>query len=428
MVFQAFVSCITDEKSVTVTVPGEDVAEYTEQLSQIGVTAKEIGLNGAYHSKRHTGVVEALIHVVEGKNHLQLRYRDSLVYPLRSNANAQTIGTEPLHEVALRTILCKRAHWYQVVKNGVDSLKATTVNPLPIGKGSFVPRVMATRKNVSLSPQAEISQIAELDDRWTDEIAIVGMSCRYPSADSPSDFWDLLCEGKTGIGKISPARFNPADCKDRAKNLEYWGNFLSDDIISTFDHKFFGLSAREAKSMDPQQRIALQVAYEALESSGYYRNGRRPEDVGCYLGVLSVDYEDNVESEDATAFSALGTLRAFVSGRLSHQFGLTGPSVTVDTACSSAAVAIHTACQVSSGRFSSFESVVVSSIRMLIAVSHFWPRIVRWHWLVESMSSRALRCFKTLPGHHSLVQQELQRHLTHLQMAIVVERVPVSSY
>ncbi|KAI8944280.1 beta-ketoacyl synthase [Xylaria longipes] len=340
-----FVSCITDEKSVTVTVPGENIAEYTEQLSQIGVTAKEIGLNGAYHSKRHAEAVEALIRAVKDKDDLQLKYKDSLVYPLRSNANAQTIGTEPLNEVALRTILCNRAHWYQVVKNSVDSLKGTPIHPLTIGKGSFLPRAIATRKNVSLSSQAEASQTTDLDDRWIDEIAIIGMSCRYPSADSPSDFWDLLCGGKTGIGNISPARFNPADCKDRVKNLEYWGNFLSDDVVSTFDHKFFGLSGREAKSMDPQQRIALQVAYEALESSGYYRNGRRPEDVGCYLGVLSVDYEDNVESEDATAFSALGTLRAFVSGRLSHQFGLTGPSVTVDTACSSAAVAIHTACQ-----------------------------------------------------------------------------------
>ncbi|KAI1748007.1 beta-ketoacyl synthase [Xylaria castorea] len=340
-----FVSCIIDEKSVTVTVPGENVAEYTGQLGQVGVTAKEIGLNGAYHSERHAEAVMTLLRVVEDKDDLQLRYKDSLIYSLRSNANAQTIGTEPLHEVALRTILCNRAQWYQVVKNGVDSLEGTPVHPFPIGKGSFVPRAIATRKNVSLSPQAETSQITEPDDRWTDEIAIIGMSCRYPSADSPSEFWDLLCAGKTGISKISPARFNQADCKERVRNLEYWGNFLSDDVVSTFDHKFFGFSGREAKSMDPQQRIALQVAYEALESSGYYRNDRRPEDVGCYLGVLSVDYEDNVESEDATAFSALGTLRAFVSGRLSHQFGLTGPSVTVDTACSSAAVAIHTACQ-----------------------------------------------------------------------------------
>ncbi|KAI0421420.1 beta-ketoacyl synthase [Xylaria grammica] len=340
-----FISCVTDEKSVTVTLPGEGVADYTKQLGQFGVAAKEIGLNGAYHSARHTETAEALIRMINDKDDPRLQYEGELIYPLRSNANSQIMGSEPLHEVAVRTILCNRAHWYQVVRDSLDYLQNTTVHPLPIGKGSFVPTAIASRKNTGPLSQAAPSQAPETGDRWTDEIAVIGMSCRYPSADSPSEFWDLLCGGKTGIGKISPARFNVADCRDRVKNLEYWGNFLGDNVVGTFDHKFFGLSSREAKSMDPQQRIALQVAYEALESSGYYRNESRPDDVGCYLGVLSVDYEDNVESEDATAFSALGTLRAFVSGRLSHQFGLIGPSVTVDTACSSAAVAIHTACQ-----------------------------------------------------------------------------------
>ncbi|KAI1361624.1 beta-ketoacyl synthase [Xylaria arbuscula] len=342
----AFTSCITDEKSVTVTVPARAVAQYTQQLSQIGVTAKEIGLNGAYHSEKHTRAAEALIRIASEQEHLQLQYCSKLVHPLRSNADAQIIRCEPLHDVALKTILCHRAHWYQVMKSSLDCIQtATTVHLHPIGKGSFIPRAITTRKNATLPQHVTTSFASDPDDRWTDEIAIIGMSCRYPSADSPSEFWDMLCGGKTGIGRISPARFDTSECNERVKNLGYWGNFLKDEVVSGFDNKFFGLSSREAKSMDPQQRLALQVAYEALESAGYYRNSARPKDVGCYLGVLSVDYEDNVESEDATAFSALGTLRAFVSGRLSHQFGLTGPSVTVDTACSSAAVAIHTACQ-----------------------------------------------------------------------------------
>ncbi|RWA14363.1 hypothetical protein EKO27_g754 [Xylaria grammica] len=289
----------------------EGVADYTKQLGQFGVAAKEIGLNGAYHSARHTEAAEALIRMLNDKDGLRLQYEGELIYPLRSNANSQIIGSEPLHEVAVRTILCNRAHWYQVVRDSLDYLQNTTVHPLPIGKGSFVPTAIASRKNTGPLSQAAPSQAPETGDRWTDEIAVIGMSCRYPSADSPSEFWDLLCGGKTGIGKISPARFNVVDCRDRVNNLEYWGNFLGDNVVGTFGHKFFGLSSREAKSMDPQQRIALQVAYEALESSGYYRNESRPDDVGCYLGVLSVDYEDNVESEDATAFSALGTLRAF---------------------------------------------------------------------------------------------------------------------
>jgi hypothetical protein len=125
------------------------------------------------------------------------------------------------------------------------------------------------RKNVTLPPQVR-AFASNLDDRWIDEIAIIGMSCRYPSADSPSEFWDMLCGGKTGVSRISPARLNSAECDKRVKNLGYWGNFLKDVIISGFDNKFFGLSSREAGSMDSQQRLALQVAYEALESAGYY--------------------------------------------------------------------------------------------------------------------------------------------------------------
>lgn len=102
--------------------------------------------------------------------------------------------------------------------------------------------------------------------------------------------------------------------------------------------------------MDPQQRLALQVAYEAVESSGYCSlpTSDQERDIGCYLGVGAVDYEGNVASENANAFSATGTLRAFIPGRISHYFGWTGPSMTFDTACSSSAVAISAACKVHS--------------------------------------------------------------------------------
>ncbi|KAK0636982.1 putative non-reducing polyketide synthase [Bombardia bombarda] len=123
------------------------------------------------------------------------------------------------------------------------------------------------------------------------------------------------------------------------------GNFLRNP--DAFDHRFFNISGRDAKSMDPQQRLLLQVSYEALESSGYCSlpENEKLKDAGCYVGVGSVDYQDNVASENANAFSATGTLRAFICGRVSHFFGWTGPSITFDTACSSSAVAIHSACK-----------------------------------------------------------------------------------
>ena len=184
-------------------------------------------------------------------------------------------------------------------------------------------------------------------DKEIEEVAVVGMACRFPQADSLEEFWQLLHSGETSIGKLPIERFNPADISREPSLADFWGNFLRRP--DGFDHSFFGVSGREAKSMDPQQRLALQVAYEALESSGYFGlpSQQKMIDVGCYLGVGSVDYEENVACHDASAFSATGTLRAFISGRISHFFGWTGPSITLDTACSSSAVAIHTASKVS---------------------------------------------------------------------------------
>lgn len=180
-------------------------------------------------------------------------------------------------------------------------------------------------------------------------IAIIGMACRYPEADSLEEFWELLSSGTSVARPLPEDRFKASELSREPKE-PFWGNFL--DHPDLFDHRFFNISGREARSMDPQQRLLLQVAYEALESSGYFGihsspDGSAASDVGCYVGVGSVDYGDNVGSHDATAFSALGTLRAFISGRVSHYFGWNGPSITYDTACSSAAVAIHSAVTVS---------------------------------------------------------------------------------
>ncbi|KAG6362867.1 hypothetical protein INS49_007962 [Diaporthe citri] len=123
----------------------------------------------------------------------------------------------------------------------------------------------------------------------------------------------------------------------------FTGNILKD--VSSFDNRFFRKSGREAASMDPQQRILLEVAYQALESSGYFTPNSTPREsnVGCFVGISSCDYVDNVASHPPNAFSATGMLRAFPSGDISHFFGFTGPSITFDTDCSSSAVAIDAA-------------------------------------------------------------------------------------
>ncbi|KAL9086711.1 MAG: hypothetical protein Q9165_007030, partial [Trypethelium subeluteriae] len=214
----------------------------------------------------------------------------------------------------------------------------------PIGKTSCVPRSLSPKRLGDINVDQHHSRISD-DVGRPKEIAVVGMACRFPKADSVEEFWQLISSGEAAVSQLPIERFNPEEINRKPKPEQFWGNFLEQPDV--FDHRFFGISGREAKSMDPQQRLALQVAYEALESSGHFNSptAQKTTDVGCYFGVGSVDYEGNVASENASAFSAIGTLRAFITGRISHFFGWSGPSITFDTACSSSAVAIHMACK-----------------------------------------------------------------------------------
>ena len=324
--------------------PSRDETSFCSRLSQVGIATSHIGLNGCFHNSRHAGSAQLLKKLCAEDQLLQLPNAESLHLPVRSTTDAEIIRTGSLHDIAIDLILCKRAHWFQTVQAtlAAETSGGRRIEFLPIGKDSFVPRSLSSTK-ANANVENGVSHGASNGE----EIAVVGMACRFPQADSLEEFWQLISSGATALGKIPVERFNPAEVRRDPKLLDYWGNFLRSPEV--FDHRFFGISGREAKSMDPQQRLALQVAYEALESAGYCSlpSEAQATDIGCYLGVGAVDYEDNVASEDANAFSATGTLRAFISGRVSHYFGWSGPSITFDTACSSSAVAIHSACKVS---------------------------------------------------------------------------------
>lgn len=329
--------------------PRDDLPGYISQIRQASITTQPIGLHGGFHNERYARAAKALGDLFKDQSIFQLPDSSDLMYALRSNGDGKVLKSGRLHDIAIDTILSKRCHWFQVVKNTLEELPPN-VCLLPIGKGSFVPRSLSSKKRIpnDLTSQGSSVSPVNFPSSPTEEIAVIGMSCRFPSANSSVEFWQMLLQGKTSIGRVSPKRFDTSNINREPKDMKFWGNFLDDQVAAAFDQRFFGLLSLEAKSMDPQQRLVLQVAYEALESAGYYSPAPRTSEVGFYLGVGSVDYEGNVASKDATAFSALGTLRAFLSGRVSHHFGWSGPSLTIDTACSSSAVAIHTACLVSS--------------------------------------------------------------------------------
>ncbi|KAE8137485.1 hypothetical protein BDV38DRAFT_283033 [Aspergillus pseudotamarii] len=328
---ETYISCITDDRTVTVTLPRRHLARLTERLKHESIPSTVIGLDGCYHHPKHTDAAQTLKDICAKTRELQLPFSEQLHLPLRSTADTELLTMGALHDIAVDLILCKRAHWFQTVKCTLKEVP-NGVKFVAVGSESCIPRSLSLAR-----PAADLQ----------DAIAVVGMACRFPQADSLEEFWQLLSAGETTISPLPHNRFNPADLRREPKPSTFWGNFLRHPDV--FDHRFFGISGREAKSMDPQQRLALQVAYEAMEAAGYCglhaKSGRKETQVGCYLGVGAVDYEGNVAGDDANAFSATGTLRAFISGRISHFFGWTGPSITFDTACSSSAVAIHAACK-----------------------------------------------------------------------------------
>lgn len=346
---------IRDVRDVTVTAPASVVEHLLEDLSQVGASVRDTGVSGRYHIPIHEGVARRILAVCQAQ-FSPILDGQSLV---RSNTDAHLFSGDNTALLALEGILGERADWYSTISTAASALNKTRANPFILSFGNdAVPQSVAKSFPVVKSTMIadRINGIVEselparaLDPRASvvqgypeDAIAIIGMGCRFPGADSIDEFWDLLTEGKSMLSEIPEARFGRGRPARSNNSLRFWGNFLRD--VEAFDHGFFKKSPREAVSMDPQQRILLQVAYEALEMSGYFADSSRPEDVGCYIGACATDYDFNVASHPPTAYSATGTLRSFLSGKLSHYFGWSGPSLVLDTACSSSAVAIHTAC------------------------------------------------------------------------------------
>nr|WP_314466500.1 SDR family NAD(P)-dependent oxidoreductase [uncultured Clostridium sp.] len=173
-----------------------------------------------------------------------------------------------------------------------------------------------------------------------DEIAIIGISGRFASAENCEEFWKSLSEGRELIEPVSrwdlSKHYNP-DAK-----FCNAGSFLKD--IETFDPLFFNISGTEATYMDPQQRVFLEEAWRALEDAGYAGNALKGAQCGVYVGCSNMDYE-KVLDENVPAQASWGNTASIIPARISYCLDLQGPAVTIDTACSSSLVAVHLACQ-----------------------------------------------------------------------------------
>lgn len=401
----AYIAVLYDEARATVTTSESTAPILVKQLRATGAIVAEIGIKGHIHSpdtNRKTDT-DALVKYCSSMPGLQYADTANLALPTYDNRGQGDLvfptHQESMTEMVLRSILVDQCNWFgtfsavtkarkpfvvtfgmercvpPTLMRGLDTRTVhfedlaleqetgvnTDVSQLPVGVLNTQP---APAETAVESEQDLSSSLTVAPENNKESIAIVGMSVKTAGADDLAEYAEMLKTGKSQHVPITREKlmhdmlFRAAPDSDPKR--QYYGCFVRDS--DAFDHKFFKRSPRESTAMDPQSRLVLEAAYQAVEQSGYFTEldrghglGRGVDSdstdlngkmhVGVYLGSCGVDYEHNISCYEPNAFTPTGALKSFLTGRVSHHFGWTGPCMTFDTACSSSTVAIHTACR-----------------------------------------------------------------------------------
>jgi acyl transferase domain-containing protein len=209
-------------------------------------------------------------------------------------------------------------------------------------------------------------KLEELQESRHEPIAVVGMGCRFPGgADSPARFWELLCDGTDTVTSVPTERWGSRGSLVASPGPLEFGSFIED--VDAFDARFFGIAPAEAARMDPQQRLFLEVAWEALEDAGRTRQSLRGAEVGVFVGANASEYFhlQLAASDEVDMHTLLGGTGSAIANRLSYVLDLRGPSMVVDSACSSSLVAVHLACR--SLRQRECSTAVAGGVQLLLS-------------------------------------------------------------
>ncbi|MBO0797771.1 MAG: hypothetical protein J2P31_03025, partial [Blastocatellia bacterium] len=229
---------------------------------------------------------------------------------------------------------------YKAIKSDNGSLPV-----VPKMTHSSSPREIAAEQDEQKQIEAR-QDVVEERPRQTRDIAIIGMAGRYPKAKNVSELWDNLAAGRDCIEEIPAERYQL-----RLRHgifARYRGGFIDD--VDKFDSLFFNISPREAAMLDPQERLFLEVAWEAIEDAGYYPEILAQEDearnLGVFVGAVWAMYQMlGVEERHVGNRIFPNSFLWSIANRVSYSLNLSGPSLTIDTACSSSLTALHLACE-----------------------------------------------------------------------------------
>lgn len=369
----AYISGVTGPRSISIGGPAATMREIFRFVTEEeGLRAERIDLGGSAHNPKNAGLAAELCRICRGTPGLQLPDARQLHTPVRTNQTGERLVNGSLTDDLIYTMLAARCEWYNLLQNVAQDLKEThqaehnfaifgwadcvTMNPfhqahLKISK--TLAKSLIQEEAASVSPDGP-SPPPNLPDN---AIAVVGASCRLPGAKNMSELWELLASGADCARELSsnrfdlPGSFRASQSGSLTQKRTFYGNFL--DGVEHFDHGFFGMGAREAANTDPQQRLMLELSHEALEDAGYLASHERAagggDDVGCFVGLVLAEYMDNTNAHAPTAYTSTGTVPAFLCGRISHEYGWSGPSEMFNTACSSSMIAINRACKAVQG-------------------------------------------------------------------------------
>ena len=211
---------------------------------------------------------------------------------------------------------------------------------------------LATLKRAYIKLEELQGKVRTLENAQREPIAVIGMGCRFPgNAMDAGSFWTILENGIDTVSEVPRDRWDidayyDPDPDAPAKMATRWGAFI--DHIDRFDASFFGISPKEATSMDPQQRILLEVCWEALENAGISPESMAGSATGVFIGIIGEEYGQQQTANGGIAhintYFGSGSSRSVASGRIAYVLGLEGPAISIDTSCSSSMVAAHLAC------------------------------------------------------------------------------------